>query len=184
MQLQKKKEKGLVRKLNMKQKMHTRNNVEKNIAKQIKDNSIKNKNKKGLILNTSYDDFELGRKISKYIRRPHYIHKWEDPFLWDCYTFIQDKIEIELFCEDKIVKSICCNESCIFKGKELINMDFQEFLELIGEKPSSHEIEYVVVTKDRGQNQHVYDFDKSGLQIWVWRNKIRTIIISNSEDDE
>ena len=182
MLLRKKKEKGLVRKFNMKQKMLTRNNVEKNIAKQIKDNSIKNK--MGLILNTSYDDFELGCKISKYIRRPHYVHKWKDPFQWECYTFIQDKIEIELFCEDKIIKSICCNESCIFKGKELINMDFQEFLGLIEEYPSSHDIEYVVVNKDRGQNQHVYDFDNSGLQIWTWRNKIRTVIISNSEDDE
>ena len=184
MQPQKKKGKELARKLNMKRKMRTRNNVEKNIAKQIKDNPIKNKIKKGLILNTSYDDFELGHKISKYVRRPHYIHKWNDPFQWDCYTFIQEKNEIELFCEDKIIKSICCNESCIYKGKELIKMDFQEFIEIIEEEPASHDIEYVVVTKDRGQNQHVYEFDKSGLQIWVWRNKIRTVIISNSEDEE
>ena len=48
----------------------------------------------------------------------------------------------------------------------------------------SMQFEQGLVKKEYGQNQHVYEFDKSGLQVWVWRNKIRTVIISNSVDDE
>ncbi len=28
--------------------------------------------------------------------------------------------------------------------------------------------------------QHVYDFEKDGLQVWVWRNRIRTVLIYNA----
>lgn len=139
-------------------------------------------NKKGLILNKSYDDFMLGTSVTNYINRPHQIDKHDDPFTWECYIFFQNGFDIELWCENKIIKSICCNQSCIYKGKELINMNYTEFLCLIDETPLAHDIIYVLVNKNHGQNQHVYDFDKSGLQVWVWRNKIRTVIISNSID--
>lgn len=141
--------------------------------------------KKGLQLNRSYDDFLLGSPITMWENLPHSVEKYTEPEEWYCYYFNAiNKKEIEVWCENGIIDAICCRISCIFKGNELIKMNFQVFLDLIEEKPSSHDIVYVVVTKDRGQNQHVYEFDKSGLQIWVWRNKICTVIIRNSKDDE
>ena len=140
--------------------------------------------RKGLIINESYDDFELGNNIVKYKDKPHHIDKHNDPFPWDCYNFIHDGHEIELWCENDIIISICCNYSCIYQGQELINMNYKDFLQLIDEIPIKHELIYVLVSKNHGQNQHVYDFEKSGLQIWVWRNKRRTVIISNSNENE
>ncbi len=63
-------------------------------------------------------------------------------------------------------------------------MNFNRFLSLINESPNNHETIYVPINKNRGQNQHVYEFDKKGLQIWVWRDKIRTVIIDDSNKYE
>ena len=136
--------------------------------------------RKGLILNKSYDDFKLGNSIMDYKMRPHQIDKHDDaPYPWDCYSFTHYGYEIELWCENNVIKSICCNQSCIYNGHELIGMNYNEFLQIIGEAPIAHDVIYVLVNKERGQHQHVYDFDNSGLQVWVWRNKIRTVIISH-----
>jgi len=151
----------------------------KNIVRQTKG---KPKNRNGLILNTSYDDFKLGNSIEEYKNNAYQIDKHDIPSPWECYNFIQNDSEIEVWCENNVIISICCNQSCIYKGHELIHMAYEDFLSLINETPSDHDICYVPINKDRGQNQHVYDFDKSGLQIWVWRNKIRTVIISTFEE--
>ena len=51
------------------------------------------------------------------------------------------------------------------------------------QQPDNADILYVPVSKNRGQNQKVYDFDNLGLMIWVWRKKIVNILISNYEDE-
>ena len=60
-------------------------------------------------------------------------------------------------------------------------MKFEDFLKIIKEEPSDYDICYL---PNSHQNQHVYDFDKSGLQVWVWRSKIRSIVISKYEDEQ
>ena len=42
---------------------------------------------------------------------------------------------------------------------------------------------YVPISRDRGQNQRVHYFDNLGLTLWVWREKIRTILIYNYKDE-
>ena len=42
---------------------------------------------------------------------------------------------------------------------------------------------HVLTSKHSGQNQKVYDFNNIGLMVWVWRKKIRSILISNYEDE-
>lgn len=130
-----------------------------------------------LVLNTSYDIFCIGEDISKYKQFIHCTNHYIDPNLYDIYEIEIHGYIIELWCENGHIDSICCRESCMFEGKELINMKYDEFMNIIQEEPLKHEILYMPVKKNRGQNQHVYDFDKSGLQVWVWRGKIRTIII-------
>ena len=132
---------------------------------------------KGLVLNKSYDIFNLNEDVSKYERLAHTKNHFEDPYGFDSYEIEIHGYIIELWCEDGHIDSICCSESCMFEGKELINMKYDEFMNIIQEEPLKHEILYIPVKKNWGQNQHVYDFDKSGLQVWVWRGKIRTIII-------
>ena len=57
-------------------------------------------------------------------------------------------------------------------------MKFDEFLNRFHFSPNDEDIIWLEVAEGKnGQNQHVYDFDEEGLQIWVWRNRIRTVII-------
>lgn len=136
----------------------------------------------GLVLNTPYDIFFLGVDISEYEKLTHHKTHYDDgSFRYDCYEFERNGYNIELYCEDgHTIDSMCCRESCIYKGQELIMMKFEDFLNIINEEPLNHEILFVPCKDNWGQNQHVYDFDKSGLQVWVWRGKIRTIIIDNT----
>ena len=167
--------------------MQRKRDMGKNIVKRTSaDQMSQNSEENGLFLNKSYGIFLLGANVSLYENKIHYVEKYEGPPCeWYCYYSDVNGKEIELWCEeDNIITDICCRISCIYKGHELIHMAYEDFLNLINETPHRHEICYVPINKDRGQNQHVYDFDKSGLQIWVWRNKIRTVIISTYEDDE
>ena len=51
-------------------------------------------------------------------------------------------------------------------------MLYNDFLSLISYKKADNEdILYIPVSKERGQNQKVYDFDNFGLTLWVWRKK-------------
>ena len=136
---------------------------------------------KGLVLNESYDIFCLGENIAKYGKMAHYIKHYNDPDRYDDYEVEIHGYNIELLCNQCRVECICCRESCIYNGQELIMMKFDEFLKIIKEEPVDHDICYL---PDSHQNQHVYDFDKAGLQVWVWRGKIRTIYIDTYEDED
>ena len=77
----------------------------------------------------------------------------------------------------RIKITIRCDKECYWKGENLINMLYEEFLILIDyQQPSDEDILYVPINRDRGQNQKVYTFDYLGLMIWVWRKKIRTCL--------
>lgn len=65
----------------------------------------------------------------------------------------------------------------------VIGMPFEEFAKLIREKPNDLGVEYVPIFEHRGQNQHCYVFEKVGLMVWVWREKIRTVIVSNYDEE-
>jgi len=147
----------------------------RSIVEQINDKDVYMGNE--LVLNTSYDIFFLGKDISKYEQLIHCINHYVDPNLYDIYEIEIHGYIIELWCEDNHIDSICCRESCIYKGMELVNMKYEDFVNIIQEEPLKHEILYVPIKENWGQNQHVYEFDKSGLQVWVWRGKVRTIII-------
>lgn len=157
--------------------MQRKKDMAKNTVKQTKGRSANIDH--GLILKKSYNDFVLGEHISKYLDIPHRLFHYESPIVRDNYLFYINKVEIELCCDNGIIESICCSQSCIYEAKELIMMNFDDFLKIIKEIPGSHEILYIPSDMHRGRNEHVYDFDNSGLQVWVWRGRIRTVYISN-----
>lgn len=137
---------------------------------------------KGLVLNKSYDIFNLGEDISKYEKLAHAHNHFEDPcsFDFDSYEIEIHGYNITIESEDGQVVSITCSESCVYNGQELIMMKIEDFFKIIKEVPTGHDICYLPGSH---QNQHVYDFDKSGLQVWVWRGKIRSVVISTYEEE-
>ncbi len=137
----------------------------------------------GLIPNISYNDFVLGSNISSYIDREHTKKTYhESTFINDSYHFIKE--DIDVWCElDGQINSIRCSSSCIYKGVELIGLDFSKFVSIIERTPDDEDIIYLSGPNNRGQNQHVYDFDLMGLQIWVWRKRIRTVMIFKYEEE-
>lgn len=142
--------------------------------------------KKGLILNKSYENFVLGDDIANYLHLPHDMTFHDDPTysipgFYDVYYF--DKVNFGVWVEDGKIVTISCDVECYWQGENLINMKYDDFLDLINhQEPNSEEVLYVPVSRGRGQNQKVYNFDKLGLMLWVWRNKIRTVLISSEED--
>jgi len=126
--------------------------------------------KKGLIPNKSYDIFVLGDNISNYLHLPHRIDFYDD----DPYICVVDSK----------IDTICCDIECYWQDKNLIKMPYDIFLTMINyQQPDSEDSLYVLTSKHSGQNQKVYDFNNIGLMVWVWRKKIRSILISNYEDE-
>lgn len=142
---------------------------EKNIVGVQKDNI------RELVPNISYGEFLLKEDIRNYTHLPHtkQYHK-EKYFSYYSYEFAE--IDMIVWVQKNIIDSIRLTKECFFCGENIIKMDFDYFLKKYGVKPNDKETLYTLVN-GRGQNQIVYDFDKLGLQIWVWRGKIRTVIV-------
>lgn len=158
----------------------------KNIVGCTRDKIMKKKNnreKKGLVLHVSYDDYIIGSNIKSYLNRKHWkMHTTTLGEEEDSYSFEDDAVSA--WCDtDGIIHVIICNKTCIYNGVELIGMKFSDFIDIIQEQPYYHDIIYLE-GKVRGQNQHVYEFDKCGLQVWTWRNRIRTIILGDESEDD
>ena len=136
----------------------------------------------GLIPKKSYENFILGDDIINYLYLPHYMESSDDPIDYDAYYF--DNLNFDIWVKNGKIVTINCEIECYWQGKNLINMFYEEFLMLIDyQQPSDEDILYVPINRDRGQNQKVYTFDHLGLMVWVWRKKIRTVLIYNYEDE-
>lgn len=137
--------------------------------------------KRELILNTRYGEFKLGARIDEYKQMPHHMDIYEEEsFSYECYVFEQEGVE--LWCEKGIVNTIFPWKECLYEGKDLLKMSFDDFVTMVGESPNDEDTVYVPQNNGKGQNQHVYDFDNLGLQLWVWRNRIRTALIYKGDD--
>lgn len=133
-----------------------------------------------LILNRSYGEFFLNSlvfdclKNTKYKKKIYHERTYEN----ECYIL---EGGIELWCENNVINTIRCNSTCCYyKGHNLIGLKYATFLNLINDIPEEEDTIYLLLDNGKGQNQHVYEFSKEGLQIWVWRNKIRTVLIYNT----
>jgi len=143
------------------------------------DNIITKKFK--LIPNKSYGIFAIGNDIEEYLSYPHKEYGKEGKSLYDSYTFFEEYIDV--WTDENKIDTIKCTVECFWKGENLIGMTFDKFLELAGQQPDDEDVLYVPISRDRGQNQKVYDFDSLGLQVWTWRNKIKTVLISKYEEE-
>lgn len=153
--------------------MQKRSNEEKVIAMETNDRMI-------LIPNKSVGSFVLGMPITGYLSKKHVVkHFSETYFEYDSYIFIDDKITVDV--EEDIIQTITCDNTCFWDKENLIRMNFDRFQKKYNIKYDSYDEIYLVGVR---QTQKVYDFDKLGLQIWVWRNLIRTVIVSKYEEKD
>ena len=111
-----------------------------------------------------------------------YYSKGNNEFADDLYEFLSPSLSIWTDDSHKI-SIIGCYKECYWAGRNLIKMPFDEFLLSYNVTPDKSENIYILVN-GKGQNQTVYDFDKLGLQIWVWRKRIVTVLISNFRASE
>lgn len=143
-----------------------------------------NAKKNYLYINHSYGSFLLGDNIEKYIRIKHRTVKTDkNDYYKHCYYFYD--YSIEAWCISSFIDVICCDKECWYKGMNLIGMTFDAFLQLLNSEPSQSQVIYVHKGyKKNGENQIVYDFDKEGLQVWVWLGKIVTILITKYDPED
>lgn len=158
-----------------------KNKVEKNIVEVQRNGNFMMNDKQhiGLIPNVSYNAFILGSNINMYLNQEH-TKKMYDEATFSNISYFFKKEEINVWCDtDGSINTIICSSSCLFHNKNLIGMKYTGFLTEFSKEPDSEDVIYVLVS-GKGQRQHVYDFEKDGLQIWVWRNRIRTVLIYNA----
>ena len=156
--------------------MPTARKKEKNIVVEVKDRKMEME-KMILVPNTSVGMFMIGDHISNYLDYPHVVEKHQEKeYSYDSYIFFNPNII--LWVEDNKIETICCKKECYWEGNNLIKMPFEKFLLTYSLKPNKPDSIYLLVN-GKGQNQLVYEFDKFGLQIWVWRKKIVTVLVTN-----
>lgn len=135
--------------------------------------------KNELSLNKAYGEFVLGVSVDDYLQKRHTKLIYEEKtYTNECYVFEDDGIEV--WCNDGVINTIRCEINCFYNGFNLIGMKYDDFLSYFQWQPSSEDVIYLL-NNGRGQNQHVYEFGEEGLQIWVWRKKIRTIQIYSAQ---
>lgn len=126
-------------------------------------------------------EFRFNTKISCYLNKYEFdILLKEKEYQSNHYTLKEQ--EVTLFVEENIIDSICCNEECLYKGRNLIGMTIEEFVSHTGEKYYG-EIDKADF-EDDNIPQYIYEFDDIGLQVWVKNNKIVTVIASAYIEDE
>lgn len=142
-----------------------------------------NMEKLELIPNVSVGMFVLGDDINKYLNLPHTVEHIEDEYLsYDDYEFPEQYVF--MWVENQKIEFITCYTYCFWQNENLIGMTYDRFSLLIGgQQPDKEDICYIPISKDRGQNQKVYTFDNLGIEIWVWRNKIKTVQIYNDSEE-
>jgi len=126
----------------------------------------------------SVGKFILGDYIEKYLYLNHLIsYSDKETFFYNSYSFYNEAITIWTT-EDEKIETIRCDTKCYWKGQNLIGMLYSDFLIMSCQYPNTESTEYVLLDSNRGQNQKVYNFNDLGLMIWVWRSKIKTVLVS------
>lgn len=124
-------------------------------------------------------DFFLKSNISDYteIFEFKYIPV-DDVTEWETYEELD--LKLSLYVENGTIQSISCNDECLFKGRNIIGMEIDEFMNFYNIEPVG-EVEKLFVNGD--ETQDVYEFDDIGLQVWCRNNVIVTVIASMDEGD-
>ncbi len=123
-------------------------------------------------------EFEFNSDIKQYFNK----YKFNFTPVEDITDFEIYEIEdfgISLYVENNIIDSIDCIYECLYKGRNIIGMDIDEFINYYDVSPSN-EVDPIYVSNT--ELQHVYEFDELGLQIWCnQNNEIVSVIAYGNE---
>ena len=137
-----------------------------------------------LVPNTKCGLFQIGEDIRKYLHLKHECYHCDgycglpDYVFYDFSQFgmcVYTKGENHV-----IVNYITCQKKCIWEGKNIIGMLIKDFLKTYNLHPIPPEGEQsFVYDRLHRYTQRVYDFEEDvGLQVWTWRKRIITVIVS------
>lgn len=124
-------------------------------------------------------EFELNTQIGNYTKLFNFKHSPADESTeWETYSL--ENQGISLYVEDGNIISVMCDEECLYKGRNIIGMNIDEFINFYDVNPIG-EIDELYVNENETQN--IYEFDDIGLQVWCKNNIIVTIISSAFTDE-
>ena len=124
-------------------------------------------------------DFKFDSDIDMYKSQFNFIHTPIDVSTnWE--TYLLESEDLELYVELNRIVSIVCREECLYKGRNIIGMDIDQFIRFYEINPIG-EIDKLYVSDK--ELQDVYEFDDIGLQVWCTSSIIRTVIASGKSDD-
>ncbi len=86
-------------------------------------------------------------------------------------TFAYDDDSIRVHVEDRRIVSVACYEDCLFNETNLIGIDFESIVKLLGYTPDGSPD--VIFIDD--EPQQVYEFEKLGAQVWVKDGRVTTV---------
>ena len=142
----------------------------KNIVELIND-----KSKEKLMPCFSYGVFKFGKKIKTYLAILEKIgYEYHKSKIF--HEYLLPSIGIELWVRYGVINSIYLDKHCFYKGYNLIKMEYSRFQELFHLVPDKEDVLPVYQPNGRFKHETVYDFDGLGLQIWIWRGRIVTVI--------
>ncbi len=128
--------------------------------------------------------FVLGTNVEDYLCLNYkYISKEDMKVYSDTYDF--PDFGISLWTDEKtnkIIYEIRTDISCVYKEHELINMLYNDVLNLVNLLPDEVSDIYIRGPKKNGRNYAVYYFNQLGLTLCVWRGRIHFINIYNYDE--
>lgn len=165
--------------------MRKKNPKAKNTAEATKDSSKERLPE--IVLKQGCGEFVLGKDIRTLLHLPHTKQSFNDSHLWGWNSYSYDFDNgIIVWVEKNIITNVVFKfgTPCWYKGHNLMGMNYKDFLSIIGSQPDEEDFIYTKKGyKKNGEHQRVYDFDKEGLQVWVWRGKIDSIILGDCDRD-
>lgn len=118
---------------------------------------------------------EYKQYISEYISHEH-----ERPCNDDEYWMFNDLFVVFTDGEtgNHLIESIHSLDTFLLQGFELIGMPYKDFYDIFKWEPENIEEKfYTAGSKKNWRYYTIYYYDKKGIQLWVWRNRIRDVII-------
>ena len=131
-----------------------------------------------LVPHQSVGPFRFGVQIAEYLESwPLVFFGRGDSSGYDSYLL--DSIGVSLYTEEGRLEAVFCEKECVYRGRNVIGMAFQDFEThanvIAVETPGIYEFEADDV------NQKVYEYDAIGLQVWTKHGCVVAVIASDSQ---
>ena len=158
--------------------MQKKNEKAKNTAVEI---SAKNVRKWEYVPCKSYGPFKFHDRITKYLDMMEenfgYIYYKKERKKYSYHEYEIPPLGISLWVDYGVISTMVFNKRFIFKGFNLIKMDYSRFIEIFNVVPDHVDYKLPIEQNNgRCKWEDSYDFHDFGLSLWVWRSKIEFVM--------